>query len=106
MGKIAKGVNKINFTMLYGNYCYILIENFPQITAFSLSAKGWFKYKNIFSVSATAMLINLLKAREPKDQRVGPEVEIDNQLCTTLHRAHTRHHTSPQLVSSLVHKTE
>ena len=31
MGKIAKGVNEINFTMLYGNYCYIIIENFPQI---------------------------------------------------------------------------
>ena len=30
MGKIAKGVNKINFTMLYGDYCYILIENFPR----------------------------------------------------------------------------
>ena len=30
MGKIAKGVNKINFAMLYGNYCYIIIENFPQ----------------------------------------------------------------------------
>ena len=30
MGKIAKGVNKINCTMLYGNYCYIIIENFPQ----------------------------------------------------------------------------
>ena len=30
MGKIAKRVNKINFTMLYGNYCYIIIENFPQ----------------------------------------------------------------------------
>ena len=30
MGKIAKGINKINFTMLYGNYCYIIIENFPQ----------------------------------------------------------------------------
>ena len=30
MGKIAKGVNKINFTMLYGNYCYIIIDNFPQ----------------------------------------------------------------------------
>ena len=28
MGKIAKGVNKINFAMLYGNYCYIFIENF------------------------------------------------------------------------------
>ena len=30
MVKIAKGVNKINFTMLYGNYCYIIIENFPK----------------------------------------------------------------------------
>ena len=30
MGKIAKGVNKINFTMLYSNYCYIIIENFPK----------------------------------------------------------------------------
>ena len=30
MGKIAKGVKKINFTVLYGNYCYIIIENFPQ----------------------------------------------------------------------------
>ena len=28
MGKIAKGDKKINFTMLYGNYCYINIENF------------------------------------------------------------------------------
>ena len=26
----AKGINKINFTMLYGNYWYIIIENFPQ----------------------------------------------------------------------------
>ena len=30
MGKIAKGVNTINFTILYGNYCYIIIENFPK----------------------------------------------------------------------------
>ena len=30
MGKIAKGVDKINFTMLYGNYCYIIIEKFSQ----------------------------------------------------------------------------
>ena len=30
MGKIVIGVNKINFTMLYGNYCYNIIENFPQ----------------------------------------------------------------------------
>ena len=30
MGKIAKGVNKINFTMLYGDYCYTIIGNFPQ----------------------------------------------------------------------------
>ena len=30
MGKITNGVIKINFTMLYGNYCYIIIENFPQ----------------------------------------------------------------------------
>ena len=30
MGKIAKGVKKIHFTMLYGNYCYIFIENFPK----------------------------------------------------------------------------
>ena len=30
MGKNAKAVNKIHFTMLYGNYCYIFIENFPQ----------------------------------------------------------------------------
>ena len=28
MKKIAKGVNKIYFTMLYGNYCFIFIENF------------------------------------------------------------------------------
>ena len=26
MGKIAKGVNKIHFSMLYGNYCCIFIE--------------------------------------------------------------------------------
>ena len=30
MEKIAKGVDKINFAMLYGNYCYIFIENFPR----------------------------------------------------------------------------
>ena len=30
MGKIAKGVNKMHFTMLYGNYCYIFIENIPK----------------------------------------------------------------------------
>ena len=30
IGKIAMGVNKISFTMLYGNYCYIIIENFPK----------------------------------------------------------------------------
>ena len=30
MGKITKGVHKINFTMLHGNNCYIFIENFPQ----------------------------------------------------------------------------
>ena len=30
MGKIAKGVKQMHFTMLYGNYCYIFIENFPN----------------------------------------------------------------------------
>ena len=30
MGKIVKGASKINFTMFYGNYYYIIIENFPQ----------------------------------------------------------------------------
>ena len=30
MEKIAKGVNKVNFTMLYGNYCYIIIVKFSQ----------------------------------------------------------------------------
>ena len=30
MGKITKGASKINFTMLYGKYYYIIIENFPQ----------------------------------------------------------------------------
>ena len=30
MGKIAKGVNKMHFTILYGNYCYIFIENSHQ----------------------------------------------------------------------------
>ena len=30
MRKIAKGVNKINFITLYGNYRYIITENFPQ----------------------------------------------------------------------------
>ena len=29
-GKNRQSVNIINFTMLYGNYCYIIIENFPQ----------------------------------------------------------------------------
>ena len=28
--KIAKGAKKIYFTMLYGIYFYIFIENFPQ----------------------------------------------------------------------------
>ena len=30
MGKIVKGVNKTSFTKLYGSYCYIIRENFPQ----------------------------------------------------------------------------
>ena len=30
MGKIANEVNKINFTMLYGNYFFSIIENFPK----------------------------------------------------------------------------
>ena len=30
MRKIAKDVNELHFTMLYGNYCYIFIENFPR----------------------------------------------------------------------------
>ena len=30
MAKIAKGVEKINFTMLHDNYCYIFIEKFPK----------------------------------------------------------------------------
>ena len=30
MGKIAEGIEKINFTMLHGTYCYIFIEKFPQ----------------------------------------------------------------------------
>ena len=29
MGKIVEGINKMNFTMLYGNYCYNFIDNFP-----------------------------------------------------------------------------
>ena len=45
MGKIAKGSNKIYFTMLYGNYCYIFIENFSQklsacILKFHIVIKG------------------------------------------------------------------
>ena len=30
MGKIPKCVNKMHFTMFYGNYCFIFIENFLQ----------------------------------------------------------------------------
>ena len=30
MGKIAKGGNEINFTMMYGIFCHIIIENYPQ----------------------------------------------------------------------------
>ena len=30
MGKVAKGVKKINYTVLYGSYCYIIIENFSE----------------------------------------------------------------------------
>ena len=33
MGKNAKGVNKIHFTMLYGYYCYIFIENFGKMVS-------------------------------------------------------------------------
>ena len=45
---------KINFTMLYGNYCYICIENFPQkfspcrllalTVVFKIIADVWFLY--------------------------------------------------------------
>ena len=30
MEKSARCANKIHFTILYGNYCYIFIENLPQ----------------------------------------------------------------------------
>ena len=41
MGKIAKGVYEINFTMLYGNYCCIIIENFPKIFSPCSVEKFW-----------------------------------------------------------------
>ena len=41
LGKIAKGSNKIHFTMLYGNYCYIFIENFMEIFT-TLNVVIWF----------------------------------------------------------------
>ena len=41
MGKIAKGVNETYFTVLYGNYCYIYIENFPQEFSLCMVARGF-----------------------------------------------------------------
>ena len=43
MGKIANGVNKINFTILYDSYCYIIIENFPQKSSPCIVARGSLK---------------------------------------------------------------
>ena len=49
MGKIAKGVNKINFTMLYGNYCYIIIKNFPwKFAPFKIKISIWLIFKILY----------------------------------------------------------
>ena len=41
VGKIAKGVNQMHFTMLYADYCYIFIENFPQQFSSCTVKKIW-----------------------------------------------------------------
>ena len=69
MGKIAKGVTKINFTMLYGNYCYIIIENFPQKfspctiifnTASTMTNLSLNSQNQLFSCSGIGLLIGFL----------------------------------------------
>ena len=55
MGKIAKGVNKISFTMLYGNYCYIIIDNFSQkFSPCSVLAEFAQESRSIFYVVVSA----------------------------------------------------
>ena len=78
MGKIAKGVNKINFTMLYGNYCYIIIEKFsPCIFAvfellFSIRCPKIFKY-DFTALLFTYSLDDLtLRKNSNKNYRASP----------------------------------
>ena len=72
MGKIAKGVNEIHFTMLYGNYCYIFIENFPQK----------------FSPCSLATIF-----RHEIDDRICIIICIIIVCVQSWHRAHTRRRT-------------
>ena len=46
MGKIAKGFNNINFTIPYGNYFYIIIENFPRKFSPCAFDRQWQMVKN------------------------------------------------------------
>ena len=50
MEKIAKGVNNINFAMLYGNYCFIIIENFPQKFSPCVETRNFQKLKIVISL--------------------------------------------------------
>ena len=63
MGKIAKGVDKINFTMLYSNYCYIIVENFPQklslcTITLSVANRGVSRIYPWFQVSALHLVVS------------------------------------------------
>ena len=58
MGKIAKGVTKINITMLYGDYCYIIIENFPPKFSPSTDYKLEFmtqEFKKLYEIQHTGI---------------------------------------------------
>ena len=71
MGKIAKSVNKIYFTMLYRNYCYIFLENFPQKFSscnMKISKKAFHENKASFMRAKIALFFSRYNAMIPYHQ--------------------------------------
>ena len=64
MGKIAKGVIIINFTMVYGNYCYIIIAIIGNIE-YRISLKNSLRagrMKIFFIVGVTRLILLIISS--------------------------------------------
>ena len=74
-GKNRQRCEQNNFTMLYGNYCYIFIENFPQ--KFSPSIKTYLI--NVIKLRRTLLGLTVTRCWKIHEISVSPEVH--NELC-------------------------